>query len=492
MNLYFDPVRMKKPDACPFIRRKISFMCREAPVVHFFSLQNAAWIALTQSYYIEMKPFRQIYFFLLILISVIVSCTDENFSIGGNLIDEDLRVVYIDTCTVRMSTVPIDSLITSGTGMVLTGRYSDTLTGSTTGTAFLTYTVPGSLAPPESAPLIFDSIELVLALNGEWTGDTTTVHDFNIYSLEEVVQSPEDEDFYNTNSIKHSTGPIAVLSLKPKPETKDTIAVRLPDYLGNDLFDKIITDDQEILSTQDRFSAYFKGLAFGPGEMNNCILGFNLSDTSMALKIYYHYVSDSRVEDHLFISPLDTRSFYGTKTDRSTTMFRDLNKKEIPSKLSNDISFTQSLTATFIKFEVPYLNNLLEAGKVVSVTDAKLKIKPLKGTYSKINPLPPSLSMYILDKNDVTMGYLVTSSGENLQTGDLIVDDVLDFETYYTYNVTEYINDQLGALEIDKKNMTIVLPQDRISKCLNTLVVGDSPKEKSIELQISYIVYDEN
>jgi hypothetical protein len=438
-----------------------------------------------------MRAGLRISLFLLPVILIIVSCTDENFSIGGNFIDKEMRIVYIDTSTVKMSTVTIDSLVTSGNEMILAGRYGDTITGITSSTAFLTYSVPGITTFPESREIIFDSVDMVMVLNGESTGDTTTYHTFNIYPLLEAIELPVDEEFYNTDKTDYSPSPIASFTIKPKPETGDTLTVRLPDDLGNDLLNIIVNDDKEVLGTQDRFSAYFKGLAVGPGELNNCILGFFLSDTSMSMKIYYHYIESSRIVGNVTISPLKPRSFYGTQTDRSGTIFWDLHKNEISSKLTKNIAFAQSLTATCIKFEIPYLNNLLETGDIITVTEAKLKIKPLKGTYSKVNPLPPSLSMYILDKNDVTMGYLANSSENDLQTGNLVVDDVLDFETYYSYTITEYINNQLGSLENDKKNMTIMLPQNRISKCLSTLILGNNPQEPNIELQISYMIYND-
>jgi hypothetical protein len=425
--------------------------------------------------------------FILITATITISsCTDKNFTIGGSFIDDDLRVICIDTSTVAMSTMPVDSLVTSGNEMILTGNYQDSITGKTTSTSYVTYTVPSALDQPESSTLVFDSVQMILVYNGEWTGDTSVYQDFNIYRLDQAVILPEDEELYNNHSVSYASAPIASFSVRPRPESKDTISVKMPYSFGADLFKKL-ADDDEVIGTQDRFNEYLEGFAIAPGKNNNCTLGFCLSDTSMAMKIYYHYIAEERVKLNILISPLQSNCYYGTKTDRTGTPFKDLKKTELRSEKSGNSVLIQSLTASYIKFDIPYLKNLLETGQLVNVISATLKITPAKRTYSAVNPLPAELTMYTMDKNDVTTGYIINYAGDALQTGNLKVDDINNTSTY-SYDITDYINEQLGALPIDKKYMTITVPQTRISKCLKSLVLND---KNSVELKLTYILYND-
>ena len=58
------------------------------------------------------------------------SCYDENGTYGSDLVDSAFRNVRIDTSTVVVTSVLIDSLETSGKNVALVGRYKHSLWGS--------------------------------------------------------------------------------------------------------------------------------------------------------------------------------------------------------------------------------------------------------------------------------------------------------------------------------------------------------------------------
>ena len=72
---------------------------------------------------------------LLLYVALMTACSSEGFNMGGKFLDTDIRTVIIDTCSIRMSTVSIDSVVTSGKNSVMTGSYSDTASGRTECTA---------------------------------------------------------------------------------------------------------------------------------------------------------------------------------------------------------------------------------------------------------------------------------------------------------------------------------------------------------------------
>ena len=115
-----------------------------------------------------------------------------------------------------------------------------------------------------------------------------------------------------------------------------------------------------------------------------------------------------------------------------------------------------------------------------------LIIYPVKGTYSGNVPLPSGLSLYISDEDDVAVSAITTYSGDALQTGDLVVDNLYNIETYYSYNITTFLTDQLGAIGINKRNLQLIVPQDKLAVSFNTLVAGDASHERGrIKLKIN-------
>jgi hypothetical protein len=422
-------------------------------------------------------------------VALTTACSSDGFNMGGKFLDTDIRTVIIDTCSIRMSTVSIDSVVTSGKNSVMAGSYSDTTFGRTECTAYVAFDVPATQDPPD-AEIKFDSIALVMSLNGVWTGDTTKYQLFNIYPLDEVITLPDDEEFYSTNQVSRGSDPMASFSFKPHPLGGEAISVRLPDSLGTSILQKIMSYDEVTLGSQDRFMGYLKGFAVTADDHSNSILGVNVSDTSMCIRVYYHS-TETRNEEVISITPLEERCFYGVTTDRDDTPFEGIKGHELPSSETESMALVQALTASFVKIEFPYLNNLLELGDFGTVINAELIIYPVKGTYSNALPLPSGLSLQISNEDDVAVSAITTYSGDALQTGDLVVDDLYNIETYYSYNITTFLADQLGAIGINRRNLQLMVPKDELATSLNTLVAGDSSHERGrIKLKIRYLIYD--
>lgn len=429
---------------------------------------------------------------VIILSLLAVSCSSDDFNLGGKFMNTSIRTVVIDTCTVKMTTVTIDSLVTSGRESLLFGRYEDPILGKTECTGYVTFTNPTIPDFPE-ATIIYDSINLTFTLNGVWYGDTTRVHSFGVYPLDGVIDLPDDGDYYSNWSHPYNNTPVITMTFRPKPSQEDTISVRLPDSMGEDLLQKMLDDNEEVFGNQERFMDYFNGFAIAPAEDNNSMIGVNLGDTSMYITIHYHYSTYTRHTGSVKINPFATRSFYGMESDRQGTPFALLKSNELETSVTGNMALVQGLTASYVKIEFPYLNNLMELGDYTAVTSANLFIYPVKGSYSALNPLPEELSMYISDESDVTVGSITTYSGESLQTGNLTVDDLFNIETYYTYDILSFIEDQLGAIGIYRRNLQLIVPQSDLATTMSTLVAGDAlAKGNGVKLKLTYIIYDSN
>lgn len=446
----------------------------------------------TADLFVKMKtPGYSVLSSLVLCGTMLAACSSDDFNIGEKFMGSTIRTILIDTCTIRLSTVSIDSLVTSGKNSVLTGSFSDTTFGSTKCIAYIPFTVPGSGNRPE-ADIVFDSIDLKIILNGTWFGDTTGSQTLRVHLLDEVIALPDDGEYYSSWSVAYSTEPLTVFSFKPHPNLADTISVRLPDWLGEDLLDKMMDDDQQVLGSQERFMDYLKGIAITTGPDNKCVLGMAVGDTSMILRMHYHYSMLQRTEAVITVNPFTERCFYSVDTDRSGTPFFNLQGKELPSYETGNMVLVQALTGAYVNIDFPYLNNLLELGDYCTVTEATLKIYPVRRTYSGAVPLPADLSMYISNEDDITLSYITTYTGDALQTGDLLKDDLFNIDTYYSFNITSFLQEQLGAFGIHRRKLQLIIPESKLAVTLNTLVAGDASHSRNrTQLKVKYLIYDD-
>jgi hypothetical protein len=438
------------------------------------------------------------------LILLLTGCNSGGFTLGGKYLDSDMQTVIIDTCTVRMTTVAIDSLSTTNLGLGLVGRYSNSDFGTVTATTYLSYTHPGTYDLPDV--VFFDSVALVMHLNGSYLGDTTRMQEINVYKLTDSITPPDNDTYYNVNSVPYEASPLVSYSFAPRPSTRPSgtttfpylektsyFTLRLPDDFGQDLFDLFLNDDERLENDED-FRSYFRGLAIAPGTNDSTVLGFDVdADTSMAIRVYYHYTEERRRKGKIDIKVDDSRNFYGVQHDRTDHPFQELDGstgKELRTSSSDNKGLIQALSATYVKIEFPFLNNLLEMGDFGAVLDAALIIYPAESSFSKTMPLPSKLSLYESDSKDATVAQVTSSSGQPL-TGNLYRDELYDSKTYYSYDITSFMKDQLGVWGLNKRNLQLSQPSDTLSKCLNTVVIGDQNyKKEGTRLIVKYLIYE--
>lgn len=92
------------------------------------------------------------------------SCYDENGTYGSDLVDSAFRNVRIDTSTVVVTSVLIDSLETSGKNVALVGRYKHSLWGVVSSHSFIAYERPSYGTDPDET-VVLDSLVLSLAFD---------------------------------------------------------------------------------------------------------------------------------------------------------------------------------------------------------------------------------------------------------------------------------------------------------------------------------------
>ena len=429
----------------------------------------------------------------LTLFSSFLSCQDQTSSLGESLVDSSFRNVFTDTCSVDISTILVDSLETLGDSIAQVGNYTDTVFGKVSASYYAEFE-RSSFVVDDGSTYIFDSITFNMTPSGKYWGDTLSIQKISVYKILKSIALNSKETLYNSSNIATEDLPLFDFSYKPSPGRKKDLEIRMPDSFGRKIFNDILAES-EAFDSQDNFREYFHGLALKPEEGGNCITGFMVTDSVMYIKLYYHTSGSSLEENEIKFKVNKDYAFTHVDHDRSSTSIAGL-KTGMLNSVSSDFTgkraYLQGLTGIYNSIEFPYLNNIQVAGSIVSVESAVLYLYPLKNSYGKYNQLPSTLRLYIADDNNNTQDQIYDSMGTTIQNGNLVVDEVYGDDTYYSFNITSFIQENLGTWGMNRKKLFLILDDNDFVCTFDQVVfANDRTKEKGqVRLDIRYKAYN--
>lgn len=415
------------------------------------------------------------------------SCAKTEIDLGSDFVDNSTtNIVMVDSATLEITTNYVDSFITSGTGAVLVGNYKDPGFGNTTAHSFIQLGVPSGYSIPNGA--VFDSLEVILTLNKTFYGDTLSPFSIAIHQLKEPIKLPNDQySFYNRNKRDYDAVALGSKKLTIRPASTDTISIKISQALGQQLFDKMFRSE-EALTNNSQFTDYFKGLAIVDGGGNNLVVGFK---DSMMMRLHYRSpgVINTDVSVDFSINE-NSLQFNNITADRTGTPIATLGpvKKQIASSETAHAGFGQYISGAMVKISFPYLRNLLQLNDFVKIIRADLVIKPVKNSFPGYFTLPPFLRLSATDQynnpgTDLS-AYSSTTAANAIQYGNLHIDNLYGTETAYTYDITNYLQEQIAKTD-NNKNGVLVLPPNP-AQIFNRVIIGDS---KHAESKSEVIIY---
>ena len=421
------------------------------------------------------------------------ACIDENSELGRTLVDSSFYNVYVDTCTVDISTVLEDSIVTRGDSICQIGHYAEGDWGEASAAYYAEYTC-NSFTPEASYDYRLDSLVLHMAHSGHYWGDTLTQPLIHIYQLSTPIELNDNADLYNRSVWPIESTPLASFAYRPRPGERKVHEIRLPDTWGQQLLDDIV-NEEDYLDSQEDFKRRFPGLAFVPDESGQCISGFLVGDSSMCLVLHYREISSQQTEKQLCFNVNTDYAYTGIRHDCEGSPLAQVNsgiENYVHSTDLGHLAYLQGLTGYYNQLEFPYLNNLQDAGQIVSIENATLYLYPLKGSYNKTNQLPDDIRLYITNENNVLEDYVYGSDGVTVQTGNLTVDERFGRETYYTFDLTEFIRNNFGTWGIKRQKLLLNLPSDEASSTFDQVIFSNDPgKERQCRLDVRFKTYNE-
>ncbi|MDR0724495.1 MAG: DUF4270 domain-containing protein [Prevotellaceae bacterium] len=454
----------------------------------------------------------------------VLSCSNEAyFTIGTNWVDTNLKLVYVDSCKAKLSTVRVDSTLTYNQGTILVGKYEDlntvtgdTLTGIIRAISYIEVSNPSVSTLDLNTNTFFDSLVIEMRFNGFYMGDTLNndMHLF-IHQLEERIKREDavvgTETYYNTTSFAYNPVPLVETTFPMRPGNTaaeifvaggiviEPVRVKLPDWLGQEMFDKIANKEEEFESSEN-FLDYFKGLVFVAGDDVKTVIGLK-ADTTFKINMHYHVQEEFKTEKTLTFSINTQNQFNNIVADRTGTnllpdMFVD---NEIDSYLTGNQSFISAGDGLYTKIEFPNLHDILLTSTYGIVEQAILEIKPVYGTYQKFTTIPASLAISVSNISGEAESTLTDSQGQSL-TGSLTVDEQFPDNTRYSFDVTSFVQNQMLAPADEKLFLALRLSSNEMQNSTQRLVIGNSDHSidagnityyNRIKLYLYYNMYNE-
>ncbi len=435
--------------------------------------------------------------YLILIVTAFIFCSCEytdspfKYNVGNDFIDNNIRVIMIDTLTVNTYTTAIDSIPTSQTDRILAGRFKNKYGMITYCESYFRLDPSGSQFFDETS--FFDSACFILNLDGYNAGDTTKLCQFEIYRLtEEIDVDQETEMIYNTRQFKHEDQPLATFSIDLSDEDLDSVCIRLSDSFGKTLYDMAYNEDENsegnvILDDSEAFKKIYKGFVIKPHRDNiSSVVGF-VADPDSAfcprIRIYYH---DNSLDDDMSFgffleknteSASNSNNYYSSnyiKNDYSEFLINDFPTDEgrTPSGQTNNLTFLQAGTNLRTRIEIPHINELYHLG-IGSIIKAEICFRPVDKSFENRVDLPDSLEIYVVDDKNRSFGQLFKVGTSKKTYSELHYNKEFKHDTYYSFDISQYLVDEYMDRGDPKYSLLLSLPQRTINNNVTQLILGD-------------------
>jgi len=415
--------------------------------------------------------------------------------------DGQSKITMIDTLTIKMSTIMMDSVVTSGRKAMMVGNIKDQTFGQVSSSSLFELT-PESYTLSSPANAIFDSIVMYLTNTDFYYGDTLKAVKFNIHPLSDRIRL-NNGYLYNKSNFNYSANSIGSAEFYSKPQTDSSyVKIHLDQSYGQALFNTLKNND---VNNQEYFLNFFKGLAVVPSSDNNTMLRFGINSSywvqinkktkervSNIVRMYYHSKSQNGTEDvkyTLDLNPSTTYQYNKVKSDFTGSDLADLTpKNSIPSQNLGNKTYLMAGIGVYTKVEIPYLKSLKNLYENYKIIDATLWVSPVSGYYSGSFYNPSPLYYYVGDKlNKIVKNY--TTDGETEATIGLSNGGEFQSDHGYNFPLRTYVTEILSESTNSNYN-TLIYASSSVDVLSGKAVLGDQKnKTNPAKLKVYILGY---
>ncbi|MBZ4191433.1 DUF4270 family protein [Niabella beijingensis] len=427
------------------------------------------------------------YLFLLLIIGTGSACTKTDILFKDNTNTADPNITYWDNYTVALSTYKLDTFATTGDSLFVIGTQNDPRFGRINALSFAELTVPTE-NPLWEQRVTYDSAAILLQPNGNYYGDTTRPFRINAHKLTENIgiDVSASTTYYNPAKTGYDNSLLGSYTGIVYPGRKDTVRIKLADDFGADLFNQI-KNKSAVIEDQTTFRNYLKGIAL-VSDSNYSQAVYQFAAGTGLLRIYYTLRGQYNEKKFLDIGYTASKQYNHLGYNYAGTplaSFNPLKSQLTESSAMDRKALLNNYIPSYIKITFPDILDVKQAYPYVKVIKAALEVRVNKQENTAPFTLPPGLVMYISNlNNEFSSVLLQPGSTDAVQNGNLVINDLEENGTKYTFDITSYINTIIDEGRFSTKSLFLCPYSTGYKTYTSRLVVTDQPNDSDIKLKL--------
>jgi hypothetical protein len=310
----------------------------------------------------------------------LMSCEKPGITPGGNLLpDADaLSAFQTDTFSIQVQTMLEDSVKTDELSLSVLGRLEDAELGSTDCQIFTQFKL-SALDPGFPTAMEIDSVVLALAFNSTFYGQPNR-QQLAVHPL--TADLYLDSSYYANSFVSYSSENwiqpgFDYLDIDPNQDavvagdtTFPQLRIRLKNEVGTYLTQPT---DISVLSSQDNFQNYFKGICITARARMDAIMRYDLVDPGTKLTVYYRDLSGATPDTLLydFVIGSDCARFNRFKQNYSGTILQQIAHQPLDG---SQLYYIQSGGGLKAKLQFPTVQNLAVGDKVIAKAELQIPV----------------------------------------------------------------------------------------------------------------------
>ncbi len=417
---------------------------------------------------------------ILLILAVVIgvmlhSCSNQNLNelkMGEEYIDDESGIALIDTFSLELSTIIIDSIETSGISSIMVGEYNHELFGQVKSEPVFSVGLPDRNNFEEDD--VLDSITICLDCSDYYLGDTSNVHIINVMELNTDLDEFDQSAFYNKSRVDTKDESLGQIKYNPRPQRGEYLETRLNDLFGQQLLELFINDADEIQNISS-FQDYFRGIVLKGDATNESVLSYAVNDSSLCLKMYYHR-DEGEKEELEAVFAMDQTSYWFNQIKRNNIgpLFTPLVEQEedILSKNTDDVTIIQGSSGLMTKITFPGLADVFQLVKLNQIIKVELQLVPTKEA-EDMNDLPSQLFAFTSNKINSLNASLVDVSNNPIPMQLYQANDNYESHAYYAIDITDYIIGNLVTGYFDPDNAIVIgMSSGQLNGTFSTVMLG--------------------
>ncbi|HXB94670.1 MAG TPA: hypothetical protein VNU70_05910, partial [Puia sp.] len=139
----------------------------------------------------------------------------------------------------------------------------------------------------------------------------------------------------------------------------------------------------------------------------------------------------------------------------------------------------------------PFLNAIAQRPDYIGILRAELTVRPVPGSFSNMWRLPPQIGLYGTDQNNLPQAPILATGTSAPQSGNLALDYFHPLNTAYTYDVTNFVKQQIinTGVSTIQPGLMLTVPPPAGTTSFTRAVLADAtyPVTQRVTLSVYYI-----